>query len=65
MTSFDEHRVNELRQRLGDRELPNIWFQAAAKALNLKLREEGDVELPNDPAELEQRLNEIIEEQST
>lgn len=61
LTQADQHRVNELRQRIGDG-VPDTWLETAAVALNDKLAAEGDVELPNEPDAIVLALDVIIEE---
>lgn len=61
LTQADRHRVNELRQRIGDG-APDTWLETAAVALNDKLAAEGDVELPNEPDAIVLALDVIIQE---
>lgn len=61
MTQADQHRVNELRQRIGDG-VPDTWLETAAMALNDKLAADGDVELPNEPDAIVGALDQIIQE---
>lgn len=61
LTQADQHRVNELRQRIGDG-VPDTWLETAAVALNDKLAAEGDVELPNEPDAIVLALDVIIQE---
>lgn len=63
MTQADQHRVNELRQRIGDG-VPDTWLETAAMALNDKLAADGDVELPNEPDAIVGALDQIIQEYS-
>jgi hypothetical protein len=57
-------RKDEIKVRLSgipeDRD--NKWYEAAAVALNARLEEYPDLEMPNDPAKYRERLDEIIED---
>jgi hypothetical protein len=59
-----EARVNEIKVRLSGipQQRDDKWYEAAAVALNARLEEYPDLEMPNDPAKYRERLDEIIED---